>query len=152
LTKQEFIRTIQIVLKLSAIHMLKSITIILVIAAAVVLLSGCANTSQQRITPEEPLAVSVAEFRAEMRELKANLESGTPRKLETGEWREFNRIHQGFEQVLADVNTVGELSSDDRLMVYNLQEQLALLLGETSRNERADCARGTGSRLPCRSQ
>ncbi len=127
--------------------MLKFTTIALVIAVA--MLAGCANTSQQRISPEEPLAVSVEEFRAEMRELKANLESGTPRELVTSEWREFNRIQQGFERVLADVGSVGELSVDDRLMVYNLQKELALLLGNSSRSDRAECSRNTGSRLPC---
>ncbi|MFU8833330.1 MAG: hypothetical protein ACNA7J_14405, partial [Wenzhouxiangella sp.] len=128
--------------------MLKYITTALIITVA--LLSGCANTSQQRITPEEPLGVSVDEFRADMRQLQTNLEAGSPRELQSSEWREFNRIQQGFAQVLSDVGAVSELSSDDRQMVFNLQKELALLLGESSRSERADCARTTGSRLPCR--
>lgn len=128
--------------------MLKYIITALIITVA--LLSGCANTSQQRITPEEPLGVSVEEFRAEMRQLQTNLEAGSPRELQSSEWREFNRIQQGFDQVLSDVNSVAELSTDDRQMVFNLQKELALLLGESSQSERADCARPTGSRLPCR--
>ncbi len=127
--------------------MLKSTLLSLIFAAA--MLSGCANTSQQRISPDEPLAVSVEEFRAEMRQLQADLRAGEQGQLNDSEWTEFNRIQQGLERALANVSSIDELSVDDRVRLYNLQEDLAVLLGDTRKTDQLYCTRNrrTGTNI-----
>lgn len=72
--------------------------------------------------------VSVDEFLEALDQVRANLQEGQPRELDEDGWKEFDKIHGKFEELLADVDTIDELSPREKTKVFNLQEEMDTLL------------------------
>ncbi|RFF29872.1 hypothetical protein [Wenzhouxiangella sediminis] len=118
-------------------------TIAIALLAAIALSAGLANTAQAREV------ASIDEFMTALEELRGKLEDGDPRELSDREWREFNKLHGRFEDLLEGVDSVEQLSEDDEIALINTQEELDTLLLGGENDERIICrkVRKTGSRI-----
>ncbi len=118
-------------------------TIAIALLAAIALSAGLTNTAHARDV------ASIDEFMTALEELRGKLEEGDPRELSDREWREFNKLHGRFEDLLEDVDSVEQLSEDDEIALINTQEELDTLLLGGENDERIICrkVRKTGSRI-----
>lgn len=118
-------------------------TIAIALLAAIALSAGLANTAHARDV------ASIDEFMTALEELRGKLEEGDPRELSDREWREFNKLHGRFEDLLEGVDSVEQLSEDDEIALINTQEELDTLLLGGENDERIICrkVRKTGSRI-----
>lgn len=123
--------------------LIRQVTIALFLAI-LALSAGLSNTAQARDV------ASIGEFLGALEELRGKLEDGDPRELGSREWREFNKLEGRFEELLDGVQTVEDLSDDDKIALINTQEELdALLMGGGRTDDRIICrkVRKTGTRI-----
>lgn len=85
-------------------------------------------------------AVSVDEFLAYQRELRANFEVDEPKPLSAREWRLFDQAQEQIEALLAGRISVDELNAEQRAALMTAQDQVsAILAGEE--DDRLICRR-----------
>lgn len=96
----------------------------LILAGAVVL-SACATVSYP-----VPEIVSVPEYREYLDYLRSQIDEGVPRELNDQEMAHFRRLSRTLNGLLADVGHIDELEYDDKIRVFNLNEELhAVVIG-----------------------
>ncbi len=94
---------------------------------------------------------SVAEYLEFQRELRAAFKEDRPRKLNRDEWASFDRAQEELEIILEGKETAAELNENQRMRVFNAQEQITALIRGTE-SERVICRRErpTGSNIGVR--
>ncbi len=91
------------------------------------ILAACAtnSTAPQRLaTPEDPLAMSIPEYKREQVRLVDNLSQGIPRELDEQEWDRLNRIQDNILELLGDAREIEEIDMETRYTLFQLRQQL----------------------------
>ena len=115
------------------------------------LLAACAtnNDGPERLaTPEDPVAMSIPDYKREQAMLVSNLHNGVPRELEEKEWERLERIQSNILNLLDDAREIEELDLETRYTLFQLRNQLvALVIAGTA--QEVVCVRQqlTGTRL-----
>lgn len=100
-------------------------------ALILLMLAACAGNGQAR---EEPAAdvraekVSVPEYREFLVDLREAVSEGIPREFNQREMDRFNRLDSRLTGLLDGVDSVDELSRDERLALFNTHEELQALM------------------------
>jgi hypothetical protein len=97
---------------------------------------------------DRPTNVSVEEYLAAQQELRAAFEQGKPRRLNRSEWRQFDTAQASLRQLLAGVEHTDQLKMDDRVKLFNIQEQIEAIIRGND-NDRLICRseRPTGTNI-----
>lgn len=109
--------------------MLKHLLTPLTLAA---FLTACATDNgagpRPKLSAQQPLLEPVSEFLAEQEYLRGELEKDNPRKFDESDWATFEVLQGRFQNLLADVDDVSELSSSEKRELYDTRYQLMVLL------------------------
>lgn len=96
--------------------------------SSVLFVAACATQGPGHITPEK---VTIPEFRLYLADLREAVNEGVPREFNDKEMREFNRINMRLLSLTDGRDSIDEMSDDERLALYNAQEELqSILIGK----------------------
>lgn len=95
---------------------------------SVLFLGGCATQAPEPVTPEK---VSIPEFRLYLADLREAVDEGVPRAFNEKDMREFNQINMRLLSLIDGRSSIEEMSSEERLALYNAQQELqSILIGK----------------------
>lgn len=114
----------------------------------ILLVAGCATTTQRVAGPEDPFAMPIDEFMLEHAILRANLTEGEPRELEEGEWEKFDDISDRLIDLVGDATELEQIRMGDRHQLYELRTQMVeLVVGDIEPTMVCFRQQTTGTRL-----
>lgn len=111
-------------------------------------LAACATSSQRIPSPSDPFAMPIEEFQQETAKLRANLKEGEPRELDEEEWKRFDEILAGMDELVGGATEINQVPDNNRSRLFELRSSmLNLLVGDAA--EEVVCFRQqtTGTRL-----
>lgn len=91
------------------------------------MLAACATSGsgpERLASPEDPLAMSIPEYKREQSMLVDNLAQGIPRELDEQEWDRLRRIQSNILELLGDAREIEELDEETRYTLFQLRQQL----------------------------
>jgi len=93
----------------------------------VMVLSACATSGNEPLrlaSPEDPLAMSIRDYKREQSMLVNNLAQGNPRELDEQEWDRLTRIQDNILELLGDAQDIEEIDLETRYTIFQLRQQL----------------------------
>jgi len=116
-----------------------------------VILAACATNGSEPLrlaTPEDPLAMSIPEYKREQSMLVNNLAQGNPRELDDQEWDRLSRIQDTILELLGDAKEIEEIDLETRYTIFQLRQQMVAMVISGTAMEMV-CVRQqlTGTRL-----
>jgi hypothetical protein len=115
------------------------------------ILSACATTGGEPLrlaTPEDPLAMSIPDYKREQAMLVNNLAQGNPRELDEQEWDRLGRIQNNILELLGDADEIEEIDLETRYTIFQLRQQMvAMVIAGTAMEMVCVRQQLTGTRL-----
>lgn len=99
----------------------------ILVALPALALAACAveTRAPQGFNFEHP-----ADYIAWQAEIESELANGNPRELDENEWQKFRELRSKSQNILAGYETMASLSENDRMAIYNVHQEMTLLVVE----------------------